>query len=60
MDKQKEAAQYKELIQKLVEYQNVSNIIAYLNNLKNEKINNLRVRVFYTINFNINNLKSLS
>jgi len=60
LDKQKEAAQYKELIQKLVEYQNVSNIIAYSNGLKNEKTNNLRAGVFCTINFNINNSKSLS
>ena len=60
MNKQKEVAQHKKLIQKLVEYQNVSNIIAYLNNSKNEKTNNLGAGVFCTINFNTNNSKSLS
>ena len=60
LDKQKEAAQHKELIQKLVEYQNVSNIIAYSDGSKNEKTNNLGAGVFYTINFNINNSESFS
>jgi len=60
LDKQKEAAQHKELIQKLVEYQNVSNIIAYSDGSKNEKTNNLGAGVFCTINFNTNNSESLS
>jgi hypothetical protein len=60
LDKQKEAAQHKELIQKLVEYQNVSNIIAYSDGSKNEKTNNLGAGVFCTTNFNTNNSESLS
>ena len=31
-----------------------------MNNLKNKKTNNLKTGVFYIINFNINNSKSLS
>src|SRR5436189_5710311 len=55
LDKQKETIQHKELIQRLIEYQNINNIIIYSNDSKNEKINNLRAGVFYTLNFNINN-----
>ena len=60
LDKQKEAAQHKELIQRLVEYQNINNIILYSDGSKNEKINNLKAGVFYTVNFNIDNSESLS
>ena len=60
LDKQKEAVQHKELIQKLVEYQNINNIIIYSDGLKNEKINNLGAGIFYTTNFNIDNSGSLS
>src|SRR5436189_4036419 len=49
LDKQKEAIQHKELIQKLVEYQNINNIITYSDGSKNEKINNLKSGIFYTI-----------
>src|SRR5436190_14319803 len=60
LDKQKETTQHKKLIQKLVEYQNVSNIIAYSDDSKNEKTNNLEIEVFCIVNFNINNSESLS
>ena len=60
MDKQKEAVQHKELIQKLVKYQNINNIIIYSDGSKNEKINNLEAGIFYTTNFNIDNSGSLS
>ena len=59
LDKQKETAQHKELIQRLVEYQNINNIILYSNGSKNEKTNNLRVEIFYILNFNIDNSKNL-
>src|SRR5436189_5401659 len=60
LDKQKEAIQHKELIQKLVKYQNINNIIIYSDGSKNEKINNLGAGIFYTTNFNIDNSGSLS
>src|SRR5204862_2889522 len=60
LNKQKEAIQHKELIQKLVKYQNINNIIIYSNGSKNEKINNLEAGIFYTTNFNIDNSESLS
>ena len=60
LDKQKETAQHKELIQRLIEYQNINNIILYFDDSKNEKTNNLEAGVFCTINFNINNSESLS
>ena len=60
MNKQKEAVQHKELIQKLVKYQNINNIIIYSDGSKNEKINNLEAGIFYTTNFNIDNSGSLS
>jgi len=60
LDKQKEAVQHKKLIQKLVKYQNINNIIIYSDGSKNEKINNLGAGIFYTTNFNIDNSGSLS
>ena len=60
LDKQKEAIQHKKLIQKLVKYQNINNIIIYSDGSKNEKINNLGAGIFYTTNFNIDNSGSLS
>src|SRR5436190_22021691 len=60
LDKQKEITQHKELIQRLIEYQNINNIIIYFNDSKNEKTNNLEAGVFYTFNFNTNNSKSFS
>ena len=60
LNKQKETIEYKELIQKLIKYQNINNIIIYFNDSKNEKIKNLKAGIFYTINFNIDNLESLS
>ena len=60
LDKQKETAQHKELVQRLIEYQNINNIIVYSNDSKNEKTNNLRAGVFCTLNFNINNSESFS
>ena len=59
LNKQKKTIKHKELIQKLIKYQNVNNIIIYFNDSKNEKINNLGIGIFYIINFNIDNLKSL-
>ena len=60
LDKQKETTQHKELIQRLIEYQNINNIIIYSDGSKNEKTNNLEAGVFYTLNFNINNSESFS
>ena len=60
LNKQKETIEHKELIQKLIEYQNINNIIIYFDGSKNEKINNLRAGIFCIMNFNIDNSKSLS
>src|SRR5436190_10060724 len=60
LDKQKETTQHKELIQRLIEYQNINNIIIYSDGSKNEKTNNLGAGVFCTLNFNINNSESFS
>ena len=60
LDKQKETIEHKELIQKLIEYQNINNIIIYFDGSKNEKTNNLGAGIFCTTNFNIDNLESLS
>jgi len=60
LDKQKETIEHKELIQKLIEYQNINNIIIYFDGSKNEKTNNLRAGIFCTTNFNIDNSESLS
>src|SRR5436189_4297242 len=51
LDKQKETAQHKELVQRLIEYQNINNIIVYSNDSKNEKTNNLKAGIFCTVNF---------
>src|SRR5436190_17307082 len=60
LNKQKKITQHKELIQRLIEYQNINNIIIYSDGSKNEKINNLKAGVFYTLNFNTNNSESFS
>src|SRR6266487_617298 len=60
LSKEKEAIQHKNLIQKLIKYQNIDNIIIYSDDSKNEKTNNLDADIFYTKNFVTENSKSLS
>ena len=60
LDKQKETTQHKELVQRLIEYQNINNIIIYSDGSKNEKTNNLGAGIFCTVNFNADNSESLS
>ena len=60
LSKEKEAIQYKNLIQKLIKYQNINNIIIYSDDSKNEKTSNLDADIFYTKNFVTENSKSLS
>ena len=60
LNKEKEAIQHKNLIQKLIKYQNINNIIIYSNDSKNEKTSNLDADIFYTKNFATENSKSLS
>ena len=60
LSKEKKAIQYKNLIQKLIKYQNINNIIIYSDDSKNEKTSNLDADIFYTKNFATENSKSLS
>ena len=60
LSKEKEAIQHKNLIQKLIKYQNINNIIIYSDDSKNEKTSNLDAGIFYTKNFATENSKSLS
>ena len=60
LSKEKEAIQHKNLIQKLIKYQNINNIIIYFNDSKNEKTSNLNTDIFYIKNFVTENSKSLS
>ena len=60
LSKEKEAIQHKNLIQKLIKYQNINNIIIYSDDSKNEKTSNLDADIFYTKNFATENSKSLS
>ena len=60
LSKEKEAIQHKNLIQKLIKYQNINNIIIYSDDSKNEKTSNLDADIFYIKNFATKNFKSLS
>ena len=60
LSKEKEAIQHKNLIQKLIKYQNINNIIIYSDDSKNEKTSNLDAGIFYTKNFATENSESLS
>src|SRR6266480_527490 len=46
LSKEKEAIQHKNLIQKLIKYQNINNIIIYSDDSKNEKTSNLNAGIF--------------
>ena len=60
LSKEKEAIQHKNQIQNLIKYQNINNFIIYSDNSKYKKTSNLDTSIFYTKNFNIENLKNLS
>src|SRR5204863_10147117 len=60
LSKEEEAIQHKNLIQKLIKYQNINNVIIYSDDSKNENTDNLKADIFYTKNFAIENSKSLS
>ena len=60
LSKEKEAIQHKNLIQKLIKYQNINNIIIYSDDSKNEKTSNLDADIFYIKNFVTENSESLS
>src|SRR5437762_4408060 len=60
LSKEKEAIQHKNLIQNLIKYQNINNVIIYSDDSKNENTSNLRANIFYTKNFAVKNSESLS
>src|SRR5204862_2296622 len=60
LSKEEEAIQHKNLIQKLIKYQNINNVIIYSDGSKNENTSNLGAGIFYTKNFAIENSGSLS
>src|SRR5204863_5815195 len=60
LNKEEKAIQHKNLIQKLIKYQNINNVIIYSDDSKNENTSNLRAGIFYTKNFAIENSESLS
>ena len=60
LSKEEEAIQHKNLIQKLIKYQNINNVIIYSDDSKNENTDNLGAGIFYTKNFVIENSRSLS
>ena len=60
LSKEEEAIQHKNLIQKLIKYQNINNVIIYSDDSKNENTSNLRADIFYIKNFAIENSESFS
>jgi len=60
LSKEEETIQHKNLIQKLIRYQNINNIIIYSDDSKSEKTDNIDAGIFYTKNFAIENSESLS
>jgi len=60
LNKEQEATEYKNQIQNLIKYQNVSNLIIYSDDSKCEKTDNLDTGIFYTKNFSTENSRSLS
>src|SRR6266496_4310347 len=60
LSKEEEAIQHKNLIQKLIKYQNINNVIIYSDGSKNENTGNLEAGIFYIKNFAIENSRSLS
>ena len=46
LSKEEEAIQHKNLIQNLIKYQNINNVIIYSDDSKNEKTSNLNADIF--------------